>query len=278
MHPVYRPSIFFLSAHNIQNFFFSLQHITYNVIRRTIFCLWIGVFVLVCLPFFGFGLYFEKGTCMRYKEAKRRVDVAYAYLFFFFGTLLCVCIVLCNLAVIRVLCHLGCRNTRRRVLMRRISRNSSATRSVSSGSSTAGVLANGGEVPLCNMSTPEEVAFARLMAVLSLMAVLCWMPQMITILLAQWAPESKFTLVLYKVADGLMMLHFVLDPLFYVLLRCQRRPCFPNILKLLCHTCWSQPGGHGSHPTSLAMTDHEHCPSLDVTGEPSCERATAAAV
>jgi hypothetical protein len=90
-----------------------------------------------------------------------------------------VCIVLCNLAVIRVLCHLGCRGTRRKVLGRRISRNSSRTRSMSSGSSTTGVLTNGGDITYYNVSTPEELSFARLMAVLCVAFVVCWMPQMV---------------------------------------------------------------------------------------------------
>jgi hypothetical protein len=88
--------------------------------------------------------------------------------------------VLCNLAVISVLCRLGCRDTRRKVLGRRISRNSSRTRSVSSGSSnTTGVLVNGGDVTYYSASTPEELAFARLMAVLCVAFVVCWMPQMV---------------------------------------------------------------------------------------------------
>jgi hypothetical protein len=96
------------------------------------------------------------------------------------GTLLCVCIVVCNLAVIRVLCHLGCSGTRSKILGRRISRNSNRARSLSSGSSsTTGVLTNGGDITYYNVSTPEELAFARLMAVLCVAFVVCWMPQMV---------------------------------------------------------------------------------------------------
>jgi hypothetical protein len=51
---------------------------------------------------------------------------------------------------------------------------------VSSGSSTTtGVLTNGGDVTYYNASTPEELAFARLMAVLCVAFVVCWMPQMV---------------------------------------------------------------------------------------------------
>ena len=63
------------------------QHVTYNVIWRAIFCLWIAVLVLVCLPFLGFGLYFQHDIhkCMRYRDASKPLDIAYAYLFFVFG-------------------------------------------------------------------------------------------------------------------------------------------------------------------------------------------------
>jgi len=61
-----------------------LQHITYNIIRRAIFCLWFAVLVLVCLPFAGFGRYYDSG-CVRYRDATATIDIAYAYLFFVFG-------------------------------------------------------------------------------------------------------------------------------------------------------------------------------------------------
>lgn len=240
------------------------KHITYNIIRRSIFCLWFAVLVLVCLPFTGFGLYYDSG-CVRYRDATETIDIAYAYLFFVFGTLLCVCIVVCNLAVIRVLCRLGCQRSRSRILGRRISRNSKRTRSLSSGSSsTTGVLTNGEDIiTYYNVSTPEELAFARLMAVLCVAFVVCWMPQMVSILLAQWASGWAVSRIFYRVADGLIMLHFILDPLFYVLLR-----CFPKIPKALFHSCRSHPSG----PTSLALTDNGSSPTLNqITQTNTCQ-------
>lgn len=124
---------------------------------------------------FDLGIILELGTNLLGLS-----EISYTICTFFAaGTLLCVCIVLCNLAVIRVLCHLGCKGTRRKVLGRRIRRNSSRTRSVSSGNSTTGVLANGGDITYYNVSTPEELSFARLMAVLCVAFVVCWMPQMV---------------------------------------------------------------------------------------------------
>lgn len=84
----------------------------------------------------------------------------------------------------------------------------------------------------------------------------------ISILLAQWAPGCAISETFYKLADGLMMLHFILDPLFYVLLR-----CFPKIPKVVFHSCRS----HQSGPTSLAMTDNGNSPTLNqLTKTSSC--------
>lgn len=84
----------------------------------------------------------------------------------------------------------------------------------------------------------------------------------ISILLAQWAPRCPRSKIFYKVADGLIMLHFILDPLFYVLLR-----CFPNILKFVFNNCRS----HQSGLTSLAITDNGSSPTLNqLTKTSSC--------
>lgn len=84
----------------------------------------------------------------------------------------------------------------------------------------------------------------------------------ISILLAQWAPGYAISDTFNKVANGLIMSHFILDPLFYVLLR-----CFPNILKFVFQNCQS----HQSGPTSLAITDNGNSPTLiQVTKTSSC--------
>lgn len=59
------------------------------------------------------------------------------------------------------------------------------------------------------------------------------------------------------------MLHFILDPLFYVLLR-----LFPNILKVVFRIC--QP--HQSGPTSLAITDNEISPTVDDQTTPAAAK------
>lgn len=76
------------------------------------------------------------------------------------GSLLCVCIVWCNLAVTRALCHSvqSDKTAESDTLPRRISRNQSMN---------------------LNTCTREELAFGRLMALFCVVFLLCWMPQMV---------------------------------------------------------------------------------------------------
>ncbi|KAG8223632.1 hypothetical protein J437_LFUL016591 [Ladona fulva] len=282
-------------------------HVTYNIIKRSIFSLWAAVLVLVFLPFLGFGLYFQPKTrtCVRYKMATLPKDIAYAYVFFTFGTLLCICIVCCNLAVISVLCRVGKKG---RGMVRRISRNSIRTSSYTTGGGVTSNInqklpsrCNGLAIHMTSSSLPasaspnnanlgrhhlladlssathEELAFARLMAVLCIVFVVCWMPQMMSILISQLAPTSKGGRVFSRLADVLMALHFTLDPYIYVLLRCQRRrTCSHAILKVLCHK-WrneehqppSTPTGEGTASPLMPMVSPEIIPETKRYGRPS---------
>nr|CAD7401150.1 unnamed protein product [Timema cristinae] len=238
------------------------KHVTHNVIMRAIFGLWFIALVLVCLPFLGFGLYYlpERMECVRYKLATTLKDKAYAYLFFSIGLLMVVCIALCNLAVIRVLCHMGCRDRSGKLVVgRRISRNSSRSRSLV-GNGQQGAVA-GGEITF-NSSTREEVTFAKLMAVLCIVFVICWLPQVLGIVLTQFFRESKLVRVFSMLADILLSFHYTLDPYIYVLLRCQRQPGLPNFFKVLCRAC-RKDSRSPSHPGSLVMTEQEHLDSMD---------------
>ncbi|GLH08872.1 LOW QUALITY PROTEIN: Uncharacterized protein GBIM_14024 [Gryllus bimaculatus] len=275
------------------------KHVTVEIILIAIFCLWGHVLVLVCLPFAGFGMYINsKGKCDRYRNATEPKDIAYAYLFFTFGTLLCLCIVWCNLAVVRALCHMdmgkwsgagagiGRRISRqslgaaskcsRRSTVHRseaatmttrigetaaldlspadladappaLDRQSSSQRllkasfrcsdrvssqctcsscsqkpMIASGSrnnSRDKFVQSGAQQITYNVCTSEEVAFARLMTVLSIFFVVCWAPQMISIFLAQFTSHSKGAALFYAASDLLMALHFTIDPYVYVVLR-----------------------------------------------------------
>lgn len=82
------------------------------------------------------------------------------------GTGLCLSIVWCNLAVSRALSRLS----RKAGVLRRVTRSSSRAKPL---------LTMTGPAPEI-VTTAEERAFARLMAVLSISFVVCWMPQMVS--------------------------------------------------------------------------------------------------
>lgn len=232
---------------------FVYQKVTYPVIVRCMLALWLVALALTSLPVMGFGLYYKGSQCIRYREATEPSDIAYAYVWFISGTLLCLSIVWCNLAVSRALSKLS----RRTVALRRISKASSRTK------------------PLLTITRPphrpemvattEERAFARLMAVLSISFVICWMPHMISIPLAQFAMQLPKTAVtarkwirhFYIIADILLCVHFTLDPYIYVILR-MPRPRF-RLLKPLCKICWPDRSRSNSF---TGTTDHQ-CSSGD---------------
>nr|XP_050850281.1 prostaglandin E2 receptor EP3 subtype isoform X2 [Vespula vulgaris] len=230
---------------------FVYQKVTYPVIVRCMLALWLAALSLTSLPVLGFGLYYKDDHCVRYREATELTDIAYAYVWFVFGTLLCLSIVWCNLAVSRALGTLG----RRAGALRRISRASSRAKPL---------LTVTGPTPEV-VATAEERAFARLMAVLSISFVVCWMPQMISIPLAQFSMTLTTKMVTLKrcihafhiVADILLCVHFTLDPYIYVLLR-MPRPRF-RLLKPLCKICWPA----RSRSNSFTGTGDNHCSSGD---------------
>ncbi|XP_025199103.1 prostaglandin E2 receptor EP4 subtype-like [Melanaphis sacchari] len=178
--------------------FFYQKHISLRLLKRMMVILWLGVLCLVCAPYFGFGLYWDdkSSTCVRYRNAKKPLDVLYAYLYFGHGVFLCFAIVYTNLAVMKALCMKDSPHNHS-VLMRRISRGSSLT---------------------CNATTKEERAFGWLMVLLCVAFVTCWVPQMIAIPLSRWfiVDESKVK-PFFIAADMLLAMHFALDPYLYVL-------------------------------------------------------------
>ncbi|XP_076245907.1 prostaglandin E2 receptor EP3 subtype isoform X2 [Calliopsis andreniformis] len=240
---------------------FVYQKVTYPVIVRCMLVLWLIALALTSLPVLGFGVYHKGEKCVRYREATEPADIAYAYVWFVFGTLLCLSIVWCNLAVSRAL--------------RRLSKKAGALRRVTRSSSRAKpLLTVAGPSPEV-VTTAEERAFARLMAVLSISFVICWMPQMISIPLAQFAmklPQKallarKVIHVFHMAADILLSIHFTLDPYIYVLLR-MPRPRF-RLLKPLCRVCWP---GRSRSSSFTGTTDHQGSsgdPSTPITEAPS---------
>ncbi|CAL1283281.1 unnamed protein product [Larinioides sclopetarius] len=204
--------------------FFYQKHITHKLVKRAIFIQWFIVMAIVLLPLVGFGLYYkvdeESGAyiCARYRQATEPPDVAYAYVMFGFGTMMCVVIVGCNMAVVSALC--------------RLSPGSSQARRTT-------VSRDHRELAF-NHTTQEELSFAKLMVVLCVFFVVCWLPQMATIIIAQMHPTIK-NHPFFKIADICTALNFILDPIVYVLSRRPHRRGLRRLLKPLCHQCWTQP-------------------------------------
>lgn len=165
----------------------SFQNVTYNGILKAILILWASAFMLVLMPFVGFGLYFDTKSkcCMRYRLATKPVDVAYAYVFFAYGKqqsrllsagrmlwliflilglLLCFGISCANLSVTKYLCTSS--RTQRGIAGHRISRTLKRQQSSM-------------RMQCISASTPGEIAFARLMVALSISFLICWMPQLV---------------------------------------------------------------------------------------------------
>ncbi|XP_022250883.1 uncharacterized protein LOC111087685 [Limulus polyphemus] len=172
----------------------------------------------------GFGLYYDTNApthrhmCVRYRFATKTVDIAYAYFMFTFGMALCVVIVFCNLTVVTVLTKVG---------------NTSKGRM---GRTT--ICKNSREL-FFNHTTQEEISFAKLMVVLCVFFLFCWVPLMLTIIIAQRDLQRKHK-VFYRVADICMALNFILDPVIYVLSRRPHRQDLWSLLKSFCLYCFPQ--------------------------------------
>ncbi|RZC34731.1 rhodopsin, GQ-coupled [Asbolus verrucosus] len=186
--------------------FYYQQLVTYRILKRFIFSLWCGGALLTYLPLFGFGLYYD-GKCCRYRDATKLLDQIYAYMFLVFGTGLCFCIAICNLTVIWELSRI---RPQGRVLVRRVSRSTLNSRMVAA-----------------KYQTPEEVAFAKLMAIICIIFV-------ISIPLAQFGKNSTFDKIFSRLANILMCAYFTLDPYVYVLQR------YIEKKKIVFRCCWSR--------------------------------------
>ncbi|KAG0711392.1 Cannabinoid receptor type 1B [Chionoecetes opilio] len=199
------------------------QHVTHSVIRRSILILWLVTLLLVCLPFLGFGLWYDEDltpSCVRYRYGTDLVDRVYAYVIFTYGMVMCLVIVYCNLSVIRVLCSM-----RNRLMPRRHS-HASRRSNVSTSKDSA-----------VNLATPEELSFARLMAIFSITFVACWVPQLMTIIAGQVIGNDPQYKTFYRIPDVFILLNFCLDPFMYVLFRRNRRYGSKHLRKLFSYLC-----------------------------------------
>ncbi|KAK5639548.1 hypothetical protein RI129_012040 [Pyrocoelia pectoralis] len=168
------------------------RHVTHNMVRRCTGILWGGAIFITYFPLFGFGQYYNNENCSRYREASLIKDIIYAYIFFMFGTTIIVGIISCNLRIIYELWKI--QNGQRIVQSER---------------------KNPARGP--RHESLEEVFFGRLMIILCILYIVCWIPQMVAIPMAQLMRGSKPYKVVAQVADPLLAIYFALDPYVYVL-------------------------------------------------------------
>ncbi|KAJ8711551.1 hypothetical protein PYW08_008505 [Mythimna loreyi] len=218
------------------------KQVTYYVIRTALLGSWFWAALLTCAPILGLGLYYDDHahTCVRYREAEKPTDLAYAIFYVAFGTLLCVVLVYCNLAVIRALYAISAPRGSAPVV-RRVSKSSCRQR------------ARAGPAPHHhNAATAEEVAFSRLMATLSVLFMICWMPQMLTsaLFLARGAAAWPWLSALSTLSDLLMLLNYVLNPILYVLMRQRRHLSLTNLCHSIAH-CFKR--SHKTSTESMSM-------------------------
>lgn len=236
------------------------KQVTYYVIRTALLVSWFSAALLTCAPILGLGLYYDEhtGKCVRYRNAERPTDLAYAGFYVFFGTMLCLILVYCNLAVIRALYAITAPRGAQPVV-RRVSRSSCRQRA----------CAPRGEplAPHHNAATAEEVAFSRLMATLSVLFMICWLPQMITSALYLALGRTWWTrlTLLTRLSDVLMLLNYVLNPVLYVLMRQRRHLSLTNLCHNIAH-CFK-----GSHKTSTDSMSLKNscCPETLVLSDSS---------
>ncbi|XP_060657044.1 alpha-1B adrenergic receptor isoform X2 [Drosophila nasuta] len=216
------------------------KHITYELILKCIVSILVVALIVTFLPFFGFGAYIDESNpdqlkCIRYRDAPGIVNKSYSIFFMAFGSLLCVLIVACNLFVARVLWIIGqSRTTKNHSQYRMVNQKSVRTIDPESSSGTTLYQAqysthhnappprqfhHSNSVTMTSSTSPDEIKFAKLMAILSLSFVVCWMPQMIAIPLAIRENRVPKSHVFFMIADVLMAIHFTLDPYIYVLTR-----------------------------------------------------------
>ncbi|KAJ2954578.1 hypothetical protein O0L34_g2870 [Tuta absoluta] len=234
------------------------KQVTYYVIRTALLVSWCWALLLTCGPIFGLGAYWDDKTCIRYRNAKTPSEQAYAYFYVTFGTFLCIILVYCNLAVIQALYAITAPRNGAQPVVRRVSKSSCRQRQRS--------VNNGTIVFHHNAATAEEVAFSRLMATLSVLFMICWLPQMVTsaLYLALGRPwwDGRLLRVMTVAADMLMLLNYVLDPFLYVLMRQRRRLSFSGFCHSITH-CFK------NHKRSTESMKTSCCPETVVVSDSS---------
>ncbi|XP_047508015.1 prostaglandin E2 receptor EP2 subtype [Pieris napi] len=220
------------------------KQVTYFMIRMALLVSWIWAALLACAPVIGIGIYYDADSqrCIRYRNATEGLDFAYAIFYVTFGIALCMILVYCNLAVMRALYAISTPREGGPVV-RRVSKRSCRSRCDAA-------------LHQHNAATAEEVTFSRLMATLSVIFMICWLPQMVTSALYLTMGKTSWPRLdsLGPPSDMLMLLNYVLNPIIYVLMRQRRRCSFTNLGRSLAR-CFKR-----NHKTSTESMKTSCCP------------------
>lgn len=190
--------------------FFYCKHFTNGLIKRLILMMWTSCALLTFAPAFGFGIFCDVNAkkCERYRDADEPLDVAYAFICFFAGQLvffvraqcrlnwhnfplsrrpagifLCMFMILCNYSVTRIV-YRSYRNMQQ-LTMSCMNNSENFKHSqppiklrhqisgVSSSSSTTSKS--------ISLITRDEIRFINMCNLLTASFVLCWAPQMVSL-------------------------------------------------------------------------------------------------
>ncbi|KAG5680559.1 hypothetical protein PVAND_010059 [Polypedilum vanderplanki] len=215
--------------------FLYCKHFTNGLMKRLIFILCTLAGVLTFAPVVGFGVFIDNKAkkCERYRDATKTIDVAYAYLFFIFGTVLCVMMIICNVSVTRKV-YRSYRNMKQLTLssLENFNRIQSIKlrHQVSEVSTSSSITSKS-----FSIITRDEIEFINMVNMLTASFVLCWGASMITIPIAQFVKNpSKAVRIIFRCADVLLLLHFTFDPYIYVLCRTDYWLRIKNFMKQIC--------------------------------------------
>lgn len=184
--------------------FFYCKHFTNGLIKRLILMMWTSCALLTFAPAFGFGIFCDVHAkkCERYRDADEPLDVTYAFIFFFAGQslccscgcqidtifhspgiFLCIFMVVCNCSVTRIV-YRSYRNMQQLTMSCtsnpenfKFSQQPIKLRHQISGVSSSSSTTS----KSISVITRDEIRFINMCNLLTASFVLCWAPQMVSL-------------------------------------------------------------------------------------------------
>lgn len=191
--------------------FFYCKHFTNGLIKRLILMMWTSCALLTFAPAFGFGIFCDVNAkkCERYRDAEKPLDVAYAFIFFFAGqwvfcscsmsvaveltqfftlsvpagTFLCIFMILCNCSVTRIV-YRSYRNMQQLTMscMNNAENFKHSQQPIKLRHQISGVSSSSSTTSKSiSLITRDEIRFINMCNLLTASFVLCWAPQMVSL-------------------------------------------------------------------------------------------------